>query len=161
MGVAENAGEMLAKLVPNIHKTAELVQEISAASSEQSSGAEQINRAIQQLDQVTQQNSIMSENLSSASAELSAQAEQLRSIMRFFMIEETSHEPLDDGKQATAPIPRQPVSASRDREERPPRRAVDDPRKEADEEIRSPEPVFDLNTVQGGEDDRDAAFERY
>ncbi|MBF0565410.1 MAG: MCP four helix bundle domain-containing protein [Nitrospirae bacterium] len=54
--VAEQAGDMLSKLVPDIQKTAELVQEITAASNEQNTGAEQINKAIQQLDQVIQQN---------------------------------------------------------------------------------------------------------
>ena len=52
--IAEKAGEMLTKMVPDIQKTAELVQEISAACREQDSGAEQINKAIQQLDQVIQ-----------------------------------------------------------------------------------------------------------
>jgi len=53
VSTAERAGEMLRQLVPDIQKTAELVQEISAASREQHTGTEQINRAIQQLDQVT------------------------------------------------------------------------------------------------------------
>lgn len=75
--VAEQAGKMLNKLVPDIQKTAELVAEISAASTEQNTGAEQINRAIQQLDQVIQQNASASEELSSMSEEMSASAEQL------------------------------------------------------------------------------------
>ncbi|MBI5559136.1 MAG: HAMP domain-containing protein, partial [Deltaproteobacteria bacterium] len=56
VAIAETAGEMLNKMLPDIQKTAELVQEISASSKEQDSGAEQINKAIQQLDQVIQQN---------------------------------------------------------------------------------------------------------
>jgi methyl-accepting chemotaxis protein len=84
--VAEQAGEMLVKLVPNIQKTAELVQEISASSKEQNLGAEQINKAIQQLDQVTQQNASGSEEMASTSEELSSQAEQLQSIIHFFKI---------------------------------------------------------------------------
>jgi len=155
VGVAENAGEMLAKLVPNIHKTAELVQEISAASGEQSSGVEQINKAIQQLDQVIQQNSLLSENLSSTSVELAAQAEQLRSIMRFFKIDKISHETLDDGERATEPVPSQPVSVSGTEGKRTPKRAVDDTRAEA------AELVLDVETSEGGEDDHDADFERY
>ena len=158
VGVAENAGQMLTELVPNIHKTAELVQEISAASSEQSSGAEQINRAIQQLDQVTQQNSIMSENLASASAELAAQAEQLRSIMRFFRIDERFHITSDARPHPTEPVLPQPVSASGDREKRLPAQAVDDTREEADEGITASGRTIDLHI---GGDDRDAEFERY
>jgi methyl-accepting chemotaxis protein len=88
--VAENAGSMLSKLVPDITKTSELVQEITAASNEQNSGANQINIAIQQLDQVIQQNAAASEELSSTATSLTSQAEQLQNIMRFFKIGETN-----------------------------------------------------------------------
>jgi len=82
--VAERAGEMLARIVPDIQKTAELVQEISAASNEQNSGAEQINKAIQQLDQVIQQNASATEEMASTAEELSSQAEQLQDTISFF-----------------------------------------------------------------------------
>jgi methyl-accepting chemotaxis protein len=82
--VAEKAGEMLSRMVPDIQKTAELVQEISAASREQDSGADQINKAIQQLDQVIQQNASACEEIASTSEELAAQAEQLQSSIAFF-----------------------------------------------------------------------------
>ncbi|MBF0345614.1 MAG: MCP four helix bundle domain-containing protein [Nitrospirae bacterium] len=85
VGVAEKAGSMLATMLPDIQKTAELVQEISAASNEQNSGADQINKAIQQLDQVIQQNASASEEMASTSEELSSQAEQLRNIISFFV----------------------------------------------------------------------------
>jgi len=87
--IAEKAGEMLSKLVPDIQKTAELVQEISAASREQDTGAEQINHAIQQLDQVIQQNAGAAEELASTSEELSSQADQLQSAIAFFKTDET------------------------------------------------------------------------
>jgi len=86
--VAEKAGEMLKKLVPDIQKTAELVQEISSASNEQKAGAEQINKAIQQLDQVVQQNAGAAEELASTAEELSSQAEQLQESIGFFKLEE-------------------------------------------------------------------------
>jgi PAS domain S-box-containing protein len=86
MGVAEQAGQMLGALVPDIQKTAELIQEISAASMEMSTGAEQINRAIQQLDQVTQQNATAAEEMASTSEELASQAEQLNSAIAFFSL---------------------------------------------------------------------------
>ncbi len=86
MGIAEEAGEMLRNLVPDIQRTAELVQEITAACNEQNSGAEQINKAIQQLDQVIQQNSSLSEEMASTSEELAGQAEQLQITMRFFKV---------------------------------------------------------------------------
>ena len=86
MEVAQGAGEMLEKLVPDIQKTAELVQEIAAASNEQNTGADQINNAIQQLDQVIQQNATASEEMSSTSEELAAQAEELQSTIAFFKL---------------------------------------------------------------------------
>lgn len=85
--VAETAGEMLARMLPDIQKTAELVQEISASSREQDSGAEQINKAIQQLDTVIQQNASASEEMASTSEELSGQAEQLKDSISFFRID--------------------------------------------------------------------------
>jgi len=84
--IAEDAGKMLEKMVPDIRKTAELVQEISAASKEQASGAEQINRAIAQLDKVVQQNASSAEEVFSTAEALAGQAEQLRLSMQFFKI---------------------------------------------------------------------------
>lgn len=88
VSIAESAGEMLNKIVPDIRKTAELVQEINAASNEQSSGVSQINQAIQQLDQVIQQNASSAEEMSSTAEELAAQAAQLQSSIAFFRIDE-------------------------------------------------------------------------
>ncbi len=85
--VAEKAGEMLKRIVPDIQKTADLVQEISAASNEQNAGADQINQAIGQLDEVIQQNASATEEMASTSEELSSQAEQLQSSMEFFKID--------------------------------------------------------------------------
>ncbi|MBU1002319.1 MAG: methyl-accepting chemotaxis protein [Proteobacteria bacterium] len=86
VGIAEKAGEMLVKMVPDIRKTAELVQEIAASSNEQNSGAEQINKAIQQLDQVVQQNASASEEMASTSEELSSQAVQMQETIGFFRL---------------------------------------------------------------------------
>ena len=92
---ADGAGQMLAKLVPDIQKTAELVREIAAASMEQSTGAAQVNKAIQQLDQVIQQNASASEEMASTAEELSSQAEVLQSAIAFFKV--------DDAHQLQAP----------------------------------------------------------
>jgi methyl-accepting chemotaxis protein len=75
--VAENAGSMLSKLVPDIQKTSELVQEITASSKEQAEGANQINSSIQQLNSVIQQNAGSAEEMASTAQELSSQADQL------------------------------------------------------------------------------------
>ena len=87
LAIAEKAGELLAKIVPDIQKTAELVQEISVASNEQDRGTQQINKAIQQLDQVIQQNATLAEETSATAEELLGQAEQLQSIIQFFRID--------------------------------------------------------------------------
>jgi methyl-accepting chemotaxis protein len=90
VAVAERAGQTLTTLVPTIHQTAELVQEISAASSEQKLGAEQINQTMQQLDQIIQQNALHSEEMASTAEELVRQAEQLQHAMAFFRVDETA-----------------------------------------------------------------------
>ncbi len=83
---AQNAGEMIEQLIPDIQKTAELVQEINAASNEQAIGTEQIGKAVMQLDKVIQQNASVSEELASTSEELSSQAEQMQAAVNFFKL---------------------------------------------------------------------------
>jgi len=82
--VSERAGEMLQKLVPDIQRTAELIQEIAAASKEQDTGAEQINKALVQLEKVIQQNASASEEMASTTEQLTSQSEQLVSALGFF-----------------------------------------------------------------------------
>jgi len=84
--VADKAGHMLQKLVPDIQKTAELVQEISSASAEQKAGADQINKSIAQFDQVAQGNASAAEEMASTSVELSSQAQHLLRIMEHFNV---------------------------------------------------------------------------
>jgi methyl-accepting chemotaxis protein len=86
--VAAEAGTRLAELVPDIKKTAELIQEISAASSEQSSGADQIAKGVTQMDQVVQQNASSSEELAATAEELAAQATKLVETIGFFKVSE-------------------------------------------------------------------------
>lgn len=84
--VADRAGQKLREMVPNIQRTAELVQEIAAASREQDTGASQISKAIQQLDQVIQQNASATEEMASTAEELSGQSEQLSQMVAFFSV---------------------------------------------------------------------------
>jgi len=86
--VSQRAGEMLRSLVPSIQRTADLVQEISAASREQNVGAEQINEAIRELDAVIQQNAAASTEASSVAESLAAQSAQLRGAISFFRLGE-------------------------------------------------------------------------
>jgi methyl-accepting chemotaxis protein len=83
VGIAEKAGEMLSKLVPDIQKTAELVAEINAASGEQANGIQQINSAIQQLNTVVQQNASAAEELTATAEELASQTVQMKSSVNF------------------------------------------------------------------------------
>src|SRR3569832_696932 len=85
--LAERAGGLLNQIVPSINKTSDLVQEITAASEEQSSGVSQINAAISQLSQTTQQNASSSEELAATAEEMSSQAEELQRLMSFFKLE--------------------------------------------------------------------------
>jgi len=97
LGISEQAGKLLTQLVPDIQKTSELVQEISASAREQDSGATEINKALQQLDQVVQQSAAAAEEMAATSEELSAQTEQMQSTMTFFKIDG------DNGRTAKSP----------------------------------------------------------
>ncbi|MBJ6799018.1 methyl-accepting chemotaxis protein [Geomonas propionica] len=82
--VAEKAGQMLVEMVPNIEKTAELVQEISASCKEQEDGTRQINGAVQQLNGIIEKNASASAEMAATAAELSAEAEALQASIAFF-----------------------------------------------------------------------------
>jgi methyl-accepting chemotaxis protein len=102
VNVAERAGHLLTDLVPSIRKTADLVQEVTAASQEQSSGVAQINKAMGQVDQVTQRTAAAAEEMSSTAEQLSSQARALKESMSFFKVGESA----DNGKtRRWAPIP--------------------------------------------------------
>lgn len=82
--LAEDAGQYMLKVVPDLEKTTQLVTEITASSNEQANGAAQVNNAIQQLSSVAQQNAASSENLATNAQQLAAQAEQLKEVISFF-----------------------------------------------------------------------------
>ncbi|HSB95465.1 MAG TPA: methyl-accepting chemotaxis protein [Spongiibacteraceae bacterium] len=84
--MAEQAGRLLDQLVPGIQRTSSLVQEIAAASAEQSGGTAQLSAAVNQLSQSTQQNASASEQLAATSEEMSAQAQALQQLMDFFKV---------------------------------------------------------------------------
>lgn len=105
--LAERAGRLLEQMVPNIRKTSDLVQEITAASEEQSSGVGQINAAVGQLSQTTQQNASSSEELAATAEEMSAQAEQLQQAMSFFKLSES----VARAKGAAAAARKRPIAA--------------------------------------------------
>ena len=102
VGVAERSGELLSELVPTIGKTAALVQEVASASREQALGVAQINRAMSQVDTVTQQNASASEELASTAEELAAQAESLQQLVAAFRIA-AEHEDSFSARAASDP----------------------------------------------------------
>nr|WP_057830613.1 methyl-accepting chemotaxis protein [Colwellia sp. TT2012] len=99
---ADLAGKSIKDMVPSINKTAELVQEIAAASSEQASGVHQINEAIAQVNQTMQHNAAASEELSATSEEMNVQALQLQDSVNFFTLEASPLEkPLSSNSRST------------------------------------------------------------
>ncbi len=140
---AEAAGAMLDRLVPDILRTSELVEEISAASREQNTGASQVNTAMQQLDKVTQQNTAAAEEMSATAEELASQAEQLQSAIGYFRVDGAS-------SPVAAPV-RRPV--------RPARAASPVSRPAARAASGGLRGGFDLD-LGAGEDELDREFER-
>ena len=152
--VAEKAGHLLGLMVPDIQRTAELVQEINAASREQDLGAEQINKAIQQLDQVIQQNASASEEMASTSEELSSQAEQLQNAVAFFLL---------DGKDVSRQTPAPQLQpSSRNAARKPVNRHIHVPAHLQKYHLAAslPSPGIDLR-MGSGADNLDASFEKF
>ena len=107
--VATRSGQLLEEMVPSIRRTAELVQEVVAASAEQASGVTQMNKAMLQVDQVTQRTASAAEELASTSEELAAQAVALQQLVSYFRLGGAQHPPsasishLGGGRLALAP----------------------------------------------------------
>jgi methyl-accepting chemotaxis protein len=136
VAVAERSGEVIDALVPFVTRTAGLVKEVAAASAQQSSGVSQIGRAVERMDQVTQQNASAAEELASTAEELAAHAEALQQQMAVFRVA---------GEGAAFPAPAAaPAFAPPARPAAPARR------------IAAPYTVF-APTADGGEDD----FQRF
>jgi methyl-accepting chemotaxis protein len=84
--LAEDSGRLLAELVSSIQRTYELVREVAAASSEQTTGVAQIGSAIGEVDRVTQRNASAAEELASTAEELAARAAMLEQVISFFSL---------------------------------------------------------------------------
>jgi methyl-accepting chemotaxis protein len=152
---AEGAGQLLAKLVPDIRKTAELVREIAAASSEQSTGATQVNKAIQQLDQVIQQNASASEEMAATSEELASQADTLHSAISFFKVEDAPRTGSPRVARANSPARRKQAMQHPN-----PRQATAD-LANIQRVVRSAGPSIELGSNTGDADARDREFTAY
>jgi methyl-accepting chemotaxis protein len=100
--VAEEAGSLIDQVVPDIRRSADLVQEIAMGNSEQRDRTDQIAKAMRELDGVVQQNASASEEMASMAEELSAQADQLRSSVSYFRIESGGGSAASPGNRSTA-----------------------------------------------------------
>jgi methyl-accepting chemotaxis protein len=109
--VAGEAGKRLEELVPDIRRTAELIQEISAASGEQSSGADQIAKGVTQMDMVVQQNAGSSEELAATAEELAAQSTKLVETIGYFKVSEAQAKALRGAAESAEPA--EPATAHR------------------------------------------------
>ncbi|MBX5000486.1 methyl-accepting chemotaxis protein [Rhizobium lentis] len=147
---AQEAGDMLGRLVPDIRKTAGLVAEISAACREQDVGAAQINEAIQQLDKVTQQNAGASEQMSATSEELASQAEELQTSIAFFRVDTA------DNRQSRAPAVKMTTRSPAPSAARKP--AIKKPAASSVADQQARVKGFALDLSMGGPDDGDAEF---
>ena len=97
--VAEKSGAQIKQLVPVIQRTANLCQEVAAASREQQTGVEQITHAMSRVDHVTQRNSASAEELSATAEELSGQAAAQQKLVAYFQVAG------EDEGVSSAPIP--------------------------------------------------------
>jgi methyl-accepting chemotaxis protein len=150
---AREAGDMLGRLVPDIKRTAALVEEITAACREQDVGSGQINQAIQQLDKVTQQNASASEQVSATSEELATQADKLQATISYFRIDETGV----GHRGADAAVAQLRETAVR---MRAPSAVVRSPAPAARRKARPQPAVGGFALDMGAEDERDAEFKR-
>jgi methyl-accepting chemotaxis protein len=99
--VVERAGQTIAELVGAVKRVTDLMGEIAAASQEQSSGIEQVNQAVAQMDRVTQQNAALVEEAAAAAESLQEQARQLVAAVSVFRLERAAV----PAAQAPAPQP--------------------------------------------------------
>ncbi|CAM3197178.1 chemotaxis sensory transducer protein [Ectopseudomonas mendocina] len=117
VSLAERAGSLLDQMVPSITKTSDLVQEIAAASEEQTTGVSQINTAMSQLSEITQQSASSAEELAATAEEMSGQAEQLQQLMDFFKVANIGKAARDATTKSKASAPRKVARRSDEHDE--------------------------------------------
>lgn len=164
--VSGEAGRMLETLVPNIQRTADLVQEISAATREQNVGAEQINQAIRELDRVIQQNAAAADESAATSQQLAAQATDLSEVISYFRL---SANAAPSAAASSTGHAADPQRASEKQPPRAPEKASEKSGEKSGEKSaeKAPQPSSEKRRTKGveldmrGEDDLDAEFERY
>jgi methyl-accepting chemotaxis protein len=153
VAIAEQAGQMLDRLVPDIQKTADLVTEINAASGEQATGVQQINAAVQQLNSVVQENASSSEELASTAEELSSQAIAMRDTVVF--LKTGRHDQGGPGMAAAASHPTVHAAST------PVRKALPHPSTQSHTPAPAPAKGKGAQIILQGMDKEDDDFERF
>ena len=153
--IAVKAGGLLDQILPDIQKTAELVQEITAASNEMRTGSDQINTAIQQLDKVIQRNAGVSEEMAATSEELSGQASSLQHAVAFFKMSSNGHRPMTP-MSVTQPSADTPVTR-----QEPVAEKVEPKKGNGNGHGQSEGMLLDMSTEGSSKDKLDADFESF
>jgi methyl-accepting chemotaxis protein len=89
--LVETSGTALSEILSSVKRVTDFVGDIAAASREQSTGIDQVNRAVTQMDQVTQSNAAQTEELSGTTESLAAQADRLREVVEQFHLNDGSN----------------------------------------------------------------------
>jgi methyl-accepting chemotaxis protein len=105
------SGKTLGEIVDGVKKVGDIISEIAAASKEQSSGIDQVNQAVTSMDELTQQNAALAEETSAASASMTDQSRDMKNMMDFFTVEESS--PMESSKAKIKSSPVQSVVSSK------------------------------------------------
>jgi methyl-accepting chemotaxis protein len=103
--LVDESGKVLGEIVTAVKKVSDIVAEIAAASQEQSAGIEQVNKAVMQMDEMTQQNAALVEEAAAASEAVDAQAQTLQQLMEFFEVTERTTEE-GPNVSVVSPVPR-------------------------------------------------------
>jgi methyl-accepting chemotaxis protein len=161
--VAEAAGAMLEKLVPDIKKTADLVKEIAAGSEEQNTGASQVNKAVQELDKIIQQNASAAEEMASSSEELASQAEQLQSTIEFFKVNSDASHGIGAARKVktTTAVAHSAVHVNKPASAKAASADFSRQTKVKVAPVAAPGVMIDLDGNGNGADDKNGNFERY
>ncbi len=111
--LVDQSGQTLGEIVSSVKKVSDIIAEIAAASQEQSSGIDQVNKAITQMDEVTQQNAALVEEAAAASESMDEQARGLQKLMEFFKVDAGAGAVAAGGGMSAAAAPQAaPVAAA-------------------------------------------------
>jgi methyl-accepting chemotaxis protein len=102
--LVDESGDTLEEIVTAVKKVSDIIAEIAAAGQEQSSGIEQVNKAVMQMDEMTQQNAALVEEAASASESMEEQAKSLQQLVAFFTIGEEEQAIISKPKKPNKPI---------------------------------------------------------